>query len=418
MPVAVRIVDLAKRYQLGESRYYSDRLTESLVGLVSRFRVKERTRKTRESLWALDGLSFDVQEGDVVGIIGRNGAGKTTLLKILSRITEPTKGRVEIHGRVGSLLEVGTGFHPELTGRENVRLNGAILGMSRKEVLRRFDEIVDFAEVEAFIDTPVKRYSSGMQVRLAFAVAAHMEPEVLIVDEVLAVGDAAFQKKCIGKMDAVGREGRTVIFVSHDMGAVSNLTSKVAYLERGKLVAWDDTRKMVTRYLSDVNLGGGTERREISFFRRDSAGDRSLLITDLRVAGFTEDLPVLDLGISPTLLIEVTAAVHLAGVQFNLILRDDQGRNIAVAYSMDTGFAVDLKPGTTLIALSLDHLILSPGRYFGEVGVTPSPNAHAFDVLIDVPIFEIKNTGEVTAWLERPWGVVHPRSVQWTVIQP
>jgi lipopolysaccharide transport system ATP-binding protein len=204
----------------------------------------------QEEFWALKDVSFDVNQGDRIGIIGRNGAGKSTLLKILSRITEPTEGRVRIKGRVASLLEVGTGFHPELTGRENIFLNGAILGMTKAEIGRKFDEIVSFAEVEKFLDTPVKRYSSGMYVRLAFAVAAHLDPEILLVDEVLAVGDTQFQKKCLGKMEQAGREGRTVLFISHNMNAVSSLCNKGLHLEKGKLLRCDnDVRSVIKNYL-------------------------------------------------------------------------------------------------------------------------------------------------------------------------
>lgn len=202
-----------------------------------------------EEFFALNGVSFEVQRGDRVGIIGRNGAGKSTLLKILSRITEPSAGRISISGRVASLLEVGTGFHPELTGRENIFLNGAILGMSRREIYRKFDQIVEFAEVEKFLDTPVKRYSSGMYVRLAFAVAAHLEPEILVVDEVLAVGDARFQKKCMGRMEEVGREGRTVLFVSHNMGAIAELCNRAILLADGKLVAEGSASAAIEKYL-------------------------------------------------------------------------------------------------------------------------------------------------------------------------
>ena len=206
-----------------------------------------------EDFWALKDLSFEVEQGDRIGIIGRNGAGKSTLLKILSRITEPTNGSVRISGRVASLLEVGTGFHPELTGRENIFLNGAILGMSRAEIKKRFDEIVDFAEIEKFLDTPVKRYSSGMYVRLAFAVAAHLDPEILIVDEVLAVGDAQFQKKCLGKLDEVGRSGRTVLFVSHNMAAISELCSKVILLSNGRKEMEGPREKIIEAYLNSIH---------------------------------------------------------------------------------------------------------------------------------------------------------------------
>jgi lipopolysaccharide transport system ATP-binding protein len=209
-----------------------------------------------EDFWALHQVSFDVAPGDVVGIIGRNGAGKSTLLKILSRITEPTEGRVHLRGRVASLLEVGTGFHPELTGRENIFLNGAILGMNRAEIRRKFDAIVEFAEIERFLDTPVKRYSSGMFVRLAFAVAAHLEPEILIVDEVLAVGDAVFQQKCMGKMDAVSkREGRTVLFVSHNMAAIQHLCGRAVLLKGGQIHTEGDPARVVSEYLTDARQG-------------------------------------------------------------------------------------------------------------------------------------------------------------------
>jgi lipopolysaccharide transport system ATP-binding protein len=209
----------------------------------------------KEEFWALKDVSFEVKRGEVVGIIGRNGAGKSTLLKILSRITEPSEGRVTLRGRVASLLEVGTGFHPELTGRENIFLNGAILGMSKAEIRKKFDEIVAFAEVERFLDTPVKRYSSGMYVRLAFAVAAHLEPEILVVDEVLAVGDAEFQKKCLGKMKDVATGGRTVLFVSHNMGAVASLCEKVIYLKNGKVSSLGKTPEQIYIYLKDVKPG-------------------------------------------------------------------------------------------------------------------------------------------------------------------
>src|SRR5881409_1050782 len=244
--IAIRVEGLSKRYRIGarQERYYTlrDTLTEAvarpyqkLAAFFSRNGAGPRTPEAA-SIWALNDVSFDVKRGEVVGIIGRNGAGKSTLLKILSRITEPTEGRARIHGRVGSLLEVGTGFHPELTGRENIYLNGAILGMKKSEIDRKFDEIVAFAEVEQFIDTPVKHYSSGMYLRLAFAVAAHLEPEVLIVDEVLAVGDAAFQKKCIDRMAALAAGGRTILFVSHNMDLIPRLCHRALLLDAGQVV--------------------------------------------------------------------------------------------------------------------------------------------------------------------------------------
>lgn len=223
-----------------------------------------------EEIWALRDVGFTVEQGEVLGIIGRNGAGKSTLLKILTRVTAPTSGKIKIKGRIASLLEVGTGFHPELTGRENTYLNGAILGMRRNEVDRKFDEIVDFAGIEKFIDTPVKRYSSGMYVRLAFAVAAHLEPEILLVDEVLAVGDAAFQKKCLGKMGAVANEGRTVIFVSHNMRAIAGLTNQCLYIQMGRLKIQGVTKEIIDTYLSDISRENQTREgfADISFSQR------------------------------------------------------------------------------------------------------------------------------------------------------
>lgn len=247
--IAVAVRGLSKSYMIArdEEKHYT--LVEALAA-----RIKNPlNQREREIFWALNDVSFDVYEGEVVGIIGRNGAGKSTLLKILSRITEPTSGKVELYGRVSSLLEVGTGFHPELTGRENIFLNGAILGMRKAEIRRQFDAIVDFSGVEQFIDTPVKRYSSGMYVRLAFAVAAHLSPEILIVDEVLAVGDAEFQRKCLGKMhDVATQEGRTVLFVSHNMPAVENLCGRVIVMDRGSAAQPAETRIAIRHYLEDI----------------------------------------------------------------------------------------------------------------------------------------------------------------------
>jgi lipopolysaccharide transport system ATP-binding protein len=247
---AIDASGVAKRYRLGERESYRA-LRDVLAGVFTT-PLRRPHRQSVEELWALDDISFSVERGEVLGLIGANGAGKSTLLKVLSRITEPTRGRVVLRGRVGSLLEVGTGFHPELTGRENITLNGTILGMRRAEIGRRFDEIVEFAGVEKFLDTPVKRYSSGMQVRLAFAVAAHLEPEILLVDEVLAVGDAEFQQKCLGKMKDVTREGRTVVFVSHNLAAVRSLCPRALVLEKGRLVFDGDTDDAVHRYLGHV----------------------------------------------------------------------------------------------------------------------------------------------------------------------
>ncbi len=260
--IAIRAENLGKRYRLGQREAYQtlrDVMTDAFAAPFRRWRkqslpISQSAFRDPKSdyIWALRDVSLEVKQGEVVGIIGRNGAGKSTLLKILSRTTDPTEGYAEIYGRIGSLLEVGTGFHPELTGRENIYLNSAILGLRKREIDRKFDEIVAFAEVEKFLDTPVKRYSSGMHVRLAFAVAAHLEPEILLVDEVLAVGDAQFQKKCLGKMGDVAKGGRTVLFVSHQMGAIAQLCSKAFLLSKGNIVEAGDTQRVIDYYLSDT----------------------------------------------------------------------------------------------------------------------------------------------------------------------
>jgi lipopolysaccharide transport system ATP-binding protein len=259
--IAIRIEHIGKQYFIGAHKMKRN-FREAVVNAVyTPFRRAGKLLRGQasgaaeldETIWALKDVSFDVKRGDVVGIIGRNGSGKSTLLKIISRITEPTKGVAQVLGRVGSLLEVGTGFHPELTGRENIFLNGAILGMKKEQISRQFDEIVAFSEIEKFIDTPVKHYSSGMYMRLAFAVAAHLEPEILLIDEVLAVGDVAFQKKCLGKMSNVAKEGRTILFVSHNMAAIANLCNKAVLLQDGRVEMEGETKRIIDRYVSGVN---------------------------------------------------------------------------------------------------------------------------------------------------------------------
>ncbi|MBI2288561.1 MAG: ABC transporter ATP-binding protein [Chloroflexi bacterium] len=282
--IAIRTENLSKLYHIGQFVGYHT-LRESLMNVFhSPFR-RSRTAENKprnadkDYIWALKDVSFEVKTGEVVGIIGRNGAGKTTLLRVLSRITEPTSGHAEVRGRIGSLLEVGTGFHPELTGRENIYLNGAVLGMKKKEIDRKFAEIIDFSGVEKFIDTPLKRYSSGMQVRLAFAVAAHLEPEILIVDEVLAVGDAEFQKKSIGKMGEFAGSGRTVLLVSHNMSAISSLCKRAILLQNGSIVAEGPTPQVVARYLSS----GENETGEIVFSLDDAPGSSLVKLHAVRV---------------------------------------------------------------------------------------------------------------------------------------
>ena len=295
--LAIRAQGLSKRYRIGRKEQVHDTLTGALTAWltapITQFRRLRKLSTFEEQadaddiIWALQEVSFDIEQGEVVGIIGPNGAGKSTLLKVLSRITEPTSGRAVVQGRVASLLEVGTGFHPELTGRENVYLNGTVLGMSKKEVDRKFDEIVAFSEVERFIDTPIKRYSSGMQVRLAFSVAAHLEPEILLVDEVLAVGDIAFQRKCLGKMDAVSRGGRTVLFVSHNMDMIQQLCPRCLLLHHGKIAIDAATAETLDHYeqLIDETTSGRAEKHFIYQLKADGPPEdfsiRALEVLDL-----------------------------------------------------------------------------------------------------------------------------------------
>jgi lipopolysaccharide transport system ATP-binding protein len=368
--VAIRVESLSKQFRIGSpERYRSlrDTLTDTLAAPF-RFLRNGRSHKARvETIWALKDVSFEVKHGEVIGILGRNGAGKSTLLKILSRIARPTKGHAEIHGRVGSLLEVGTGFHPELTGRENIFLNGAILGMKKAEILSKFDQIVDFAQVEKFIDTPVKHYSSGMYVRLAFAVAAHMEPEILVIDEVLAVGDAAFQRKCLGKIGAVAGEGRTVLFVSHNIGAMQKICRTCLWLQQGQLVSQGGSDLIIRQYIR----GETTE-----FGRFDNSGrtTRSVRAT-VRNAWLEKDhfrVGHLIFGDQVDLIMEIEVfQPTLIGVE--LLLRQADGVPVAFAPS---GLVQDndlfAQPGLLTVKASLPPAFLAIGPYSIDLGLAES----------------------------------------------
>jgi lipopolysaccharide transport system ATP-binding protein len=332
--VMIRAEGLGKKYIIGhqaERESYTalrDVLTRNLRGWArsagDMLRGKPLvTGDETEDFWALKDINFEIRRGDVVGIIGRNGAGKSTLLKILSRITEPTEGRVTINGRVASLLEVGTGFHPELSGRENIYLNGAILGMSRAEIRRKFDEIVDFAGVEKFLDTPVKRYSSGMYVRLAFAVAAHLEPEILIIDEVLAVGDAEFQKKCLGKMKDVAGQGRTVLFVSHNLGAIQNLCKSSVYLKNGKIIGHFPINKSIEAYLSDSK---SQDKNDIKDLNRSGVGQ--IMFSDFYVLNSDRNrIEILESGKEYIFVFEIKQNYALSGAgRISFVISDTLDR--------------------------------------------------------------------------------------------
>jgi lipopolysaccharide transport system ATP-binding protein len=351
---ALEVAGLAKRYTLQhESRH--DNLRDTLHHQARKLwrRVRWGTGFSTEEFWALRDVSFAVQPGEVVGIIGRNGAGKSTLLKILSRITEPTAGTVKLRGRVASLLEVGTGFHPELSGRENIFLNGAILGMSRVEIRRKFDEIVAFAEVERFLDTPVKRYSSGMYVRLAFAVAAHLEPEILIVDEVLAVGDIAFQKKCLGKMQDVARgQGRTVLFVSHNLSAVQTLCSRVVRLQDGRVVGDSAAANEVALFLAASGV-----RNAANFTPREIG-------RALRLDRFSLREDQLPSGAPATLALALTATAAASLSDLSVLITNDVGQRIAIIDlrdpRLDLSFVADR---TVELEVIIARLPLIEGNY-------------------------------------------------------
>ncbi len=373
MNLAIRAENLGKMYQIGPREPYKalrDVLAHALsapfraVSLFSRSSSSVQDSQSNRFIWALKEVSFEIERGEVVGIIGRNGAGKSTLLKILSRITEPTEGSAVIYGRVGSLLEVGTGFHNELTGRENIYLNGSILGMKKTEIDRKFDEIVVFAEVEKFIDTPVKYYSSGMYVRLAFAVAAHLEPEILVVDEVLAVGDMAFQKKCLGKMSDVAKEGRTVLFVSHNMAAVARLCKRGILLEKGRVTCIGPVEDVISKY--QTAAAQGTAEGTKIFAARTGTG----LIRFKEVAVFNQNGEFrLYSGCSASIKMELEAvrAFHSSHVKIGIGINGPYGdRLITLLNKFDPNAQTYMGSITdgTVVMCNLPRLLLRPGTYY------------------------------------------------------
>lgn len=369
----IRVENLAKKYVLshqpeGRSNYKSLRESisnqaKSLGKKILKPSGKEMIQPAREEFWALKDVSFEIKQGDRVGIIGRNGAGKSTLLKILSRITEPTSGSIRIKGRVASLLEVGTGFHPELSGRENIFLNGAILGMSKAEIQRKFDEIVDFAEVEKFLDTPVKRYSSGMYVRLAFAVAAHLEPEILIVDEVLAVGDAQFQKKCLGKMEDVGKQGRTVLFVSHQMSAIESLCTRGILLESGKLCLDGTSVQAVGVYLEKAYSIGQVMPL---WQRTDRSGSGRVRASSFRILN-GEGIQESSLKSGEDYYFEIgysnNTGISLKDVIVSLDIFDEKGVRVLLLRSNFTQSNITVNSDKGCIYCEMNNLLLANGLY-------------------------------------------------------
>lgn len=368
----IRVANLGKRYELGTPQAAYATVREALLDTLRAplDLLRKRNGGESEILWALDDVNFEVERGEVLAIIGRNGAGKSTLLKVLSRITEPTRGRVELYGRVGSLLEVGTGFHPELSGRENIYLSGAILGMKREEIKRKFDEIVSFAEIDKFTETPVKRYSSGMYMRLAFAVAAHLEPEILLIDEVLAVGDAQFQKKCLGKMSEVAHEGRTVLFVSHNMTAVNQLCPRTIMLAEGRVALQGETSEVVSQYLK---LGSGGGGGEVIWEKPNRApGNDKMRLSAVRT--ISNGNVTSEVDIDKELTIEIDFLNYVSGIRnvcVNIYLLDSFGTvvlstgNTAAANELpDDWYGKPHEPGLYRATCTLPANFLNNGLYY------------------------------------------------------
>lgn len=425
MTTAISVKNLGKQYKIGaaETKFRYNMLRDVIVDTVAApVRLakamigKSDRRMNQNYVWALKDVSFDLEEGKVLGIVGRNGAGKSTLLKILSRVTEPTTGAVSVRGRVGSLLEVGTGFHPELTGRENIYMNGAILGMKRAEIDSKFDEIVEFSEVTQFIDTPVKRYSSGMYLRLAFAVAAHLEPEILVVDEVLAVGDAEFQKKCLGKMGDVAQQGRTVLFVSHNMSAILRLTQEAIVLNKGQMIMRGPTQEAVDFYLSSGQSQAGERLWEADEIPAASAPFKpiSLKVKDGRgkvVDTVRSTEPV-------TLEFEYELTSPITGLRVGFYLSTMRGEYVLTSFDTDTPQLFEKfdsrKAGRYVSRAQIPADIFNEGRY--SIGVNASSfgvrryfmdeNAIAFNVDI--------SGAPGTQWPELRVGPVRPR-LDWNI---
>jgi lipopolysaccharide transport system ATP-binding protein len=393
----IAVENLSKSYRLGQIG--TGTLTDDLSVWIARMRGKpnpllrigqeDHGNRDGEILWALKDVSFQVEQGEVLGIIGRNGAGKSTLLKILSRVTAPSSGCVKVKGRIASLLEVGTGFHPDLTGRENIYLNGAILGMTKEEVNRKFDEIVAFAEIEKFIDTPVKRYSSGMYVRLAFAVAAHLNPEILIVDEVLAVGDSEFQKKCLGKMEDVSHQGRTVIFVSHNMDSIEHLCLQCLWLEKGTIHSYGKTNTIVNEYLSST-----LPKSDLSLNWSIRKGTQNFYYSNLKIIRNNDLLQSREFktGDSIRCLLLLHSDKDYSRVFVGLQIVDSHSNIVFSFNSQERGFRYDIQKGVNSIALVIPFLPLLPGTYYinlvallpdkrisDEINMADSFNVHPTD---------------------------------------
>ena len=420
----ISVENVSKAYRLGQfsSRTLSDDLkvwwakARGKPNPLLKIGQEDHGNTDGEILWALREVSFQVERGSVLGIIGKNGAGKSTVLKILSRVTAPTNGQVQVWGRIASLLEVGTGFHPELTGRENIYLNGAILGMKRKEIDRKFDEILDFSEVEQFIDTPVKRYSSGMYVRLAFAVAAHLDPEILVVDEVLAVGDAEFQRKCLGKMSAVAQEGRTVLFVSHNMSAILRLTQEAIVLEKGRLALRAASPAAVDYYLSAGNSRAGERTWEEHEIPPSAAPFRPIALRLLDKSG---EIVETVRSVEPfSIEMEYSLAVPLTGLRIGLYLNSARGEQVLTTFDTDEDSRFDKyssRPaGRYISRCEIPRDWLNDGRYILGVNAS-SYRIRRYFMDEQALAFNVDTSGAPgMQWAEPRPGVLRPR-LDWSI---
>jgi lipopolysaccharide transport system ATP-binding protein len=396
--VAIRAEGLSKQYRIDRAHgAYRYRTLRDEIQDLWRGVTRRGSRTQRDTLWALQDVSFELRQGEALGIIGRNGAGKSTLLKVLSRITEPTRGSADVFGRTSSLLEVGSGFHPELTGRENIFLNGAVLGMTRHEIRRKLDQIVEFAEVQPFVETPVKRYSSGMYLRLAFAVAAHLESEILVIDETLSVGDAAFQRRCIDKMKELGRQGRTLLFVSHNMGAVEALCAKACRLDGGRLVDWGDVSSVVGRYLAEVASAASVPLAQ----RRDRAGEGAIRLLGLRFEsadGQPAASAVAGRDLAFCLDYEARDGVALEGATFALAVYTLEGSYLFQCNTDLVGANLAGLPRRGTLRCTVPRLPLSPGTY--SVNLAVRRKAILEDWITEATVFTVEpgdffGTGEL-----------------------
>ncbi len=401
MSAIIRVNNLGKRFRISHEapeRYTAlrDVMARKVKNTITLARKQEKA--SVEEFWALRDVSFDVEAGDRIGIIGRNGAGKSTLLKLLSRITEPTEGEIRLRGRVASLLEVGTGFHPELTGRENIFLNGSILGMSRQEIRRKFDEIVDFAEVEKFLDTPVKRYSSGMYVRLAFAVAAHLEPEILVVDEVLAVGDVQFQRKCLGKMEDISKsQGRTVLFVSHQMDAIESLTARCVYLKQGRISRIGETSDIVHYYLRD-----NQETGDVSAYTNRSGSGRARVVK-LEAYQDNRKVSMIRQGESFQVLIGIQNNGS-SDIDISFVLENYKEHPLFCTQLSDSGYTVQANGYfEKLIHVEVPHI--RKGDYLVSMAVFRPDKTEFMDTILHFPFISVDGIAEHAVFpQDNRWG--------------